>query len=92
MDGDSQSGSSIAYSNSMAGVSFKVTRGMESATFDPTLSYAASTSIMGATVKAGLSSVDFKAAATADRDPSFVTVAYSIAGLNLGYALYDRKN
>ena len=92
MDGDSQSGSSIAYSNSMGGVSFKVTRGMESATYDPTLSYAASTSIMGATVKAGLSSVDFKAAATADRDPSFVTVAYSIAGLNLGYALYDSDN
>ena len=92
MDGDSQSGSSIAYSNSMGGVSFKVTRGMESATYDPTMSYAASTSIMGATVKAGLSSVDFKAAATADRDPSFVTVAYSLAGLNLGYALYDSDN
>ena len=92
MDGDSQSGSSIAYSNTMGGVSFKVTRGMESATYDPTMSYAASTSIMGATVKAGLSSVDFKAAATADRDPSFVTVAYSLAGLNLGYALYDSDN
>ena len=91
-DGDTVSGNSIAYSNSMGGVSFKVTRGMESATVEPVMSYAASTSIMGATVKAGVSSIDYKAAATADVDPSFVTVAYSIAGLNLGYALYDSDN
>ena len=91
-DGDAASGNSIAYSNSMGGVDFKVTRGMESATMEPTMSYAAGTSIMGATVKAGVSSIDYKAAATADVDPSFVTVAYSIAGLNLGYALYDSDN
>ena len=90
-DGDSISGNSIAYSNSMGGVSFKITRGMESATAEPVMSYAASTSIMGATVKAGVSSIDYKGA-TADVDPSFVTAAYSIAGLNLGYALYDSDN
>ena len=91
-DGDAASGNSIAYSNSMGGLDFKITRGMESATLEPTMSYAAGTSIMGATVKAGLSSIDYKDAATADVDPSFVTVAYSIAGLNLGYALYDSDN
>jgi hypothetical protein len=87
-DGDAESGNSIAYSNSMGGVSFKVTRGMESATYEPTMSYAAKTSIMGASIAAGVSQVDAKGTGT-DRDPNFVTVGYSIAGLNLGYAVYD---
>jgi hypothetical protein len=92
-DGDSNaagnSGNSIAYSNSMGGLSFKVTRGMESGLVDPIMSYAGSMSIMGATVKAGVTSIDYKAQGTADKDPSFVTVGYSLAGLNLGYAMYD---
>ena len=87
-DGDAESGNSIAYSNSMGGVSFKVTRGMESATYEPTMSYAAKTSIMGASIAAGVSQVDAKGSGT-DRDPNFVTVGYSVAGLNLGYAVYD---
>jgi len=86
-DGDASSGNSIAYSNSMGGVSFKVTRGMESATNEPTMSYAAKTSIMGASIAAGVSQIDNKSGA--DTDPNFVTVGYSIAGLNLGYAVYD---
>ena len=112
-DGDTKSGNSIKYSNSIAGINFAVTRGMEvdsvaavaadptsdpivvgsAATegYDAVMSYAAGTSIMGATVKAGVSQIDYKGA-TADVDPSFVTVAYSIAGLNLGYALYDSDN
>ena len=88
-DGDAVSGNSIAYSNSMGGVSFKVTRGMESATVDPVMSYAASTTLMGATIKAGVSQIDYKSSATADKDPNFMTVGYSVAGLNLGYAVYD---
>ena len=88
-DGDGPSGNSIKYSNSMGGVSFAVSRGMESATVDPVMSFAAKTSIMGATVAAGVSQIDYKSSATADKDPSFVTVGYSIAGLNLGYAVYD---
>ena len=71
----------------MGGVSFAVSRGMESATNEPTMSYAAKTSIMGATVAAGVSQIDVKSGT--DKDPSFVTVGYSIAGLNLGYAVYD---
>ena len=86
-DGDASSGNSIAYSNSMGGVSFKVTRGMESGTNEPTMSYAAKTSIMGASIAAGVSQIDSKAGA--DTDPNFITVGYSIAGLNLGYAVYD---
>jgi hypothetical protein len=91
-DGDTASGNSIAYSNSMGGIDFKITRGMESATTNPVMSYAAGMSLMGATIKAGVSSIDYIAPATADIDPSFVTVGYSIAGLNLGYALYDGDN
>ena len=86
-DGDASSGNSIKYSNSMSGVSFAVSRGMESATNEPTMSYAASTSIMGASVAAGVSQIDSKTGT--DKDPSFVTVGYSLAGLNLGYAIYD---
>ena len=86
-DGDASSGNSIKYSNSMGGVSFAISRGMESTTNEPTMSYAAKTSIMGATVAAGVSQIDSKAGT--DKDPSFVTVGYSIAGLNLGYAVYD---
>ena len=90
-DGDASSGNSIKYSNSMGGVSFAVSRGMESATFEPTMSYAASTTIMGASVAAGVSQID-RTGTGVDQDPSFVTVGYSIAGLNLGYALYDSDN
>ena len=91
-DGDTVSGNSIAYSNSMGGIDFKITRGMDNGTNREVMSYAAGTSIMGATVKAGVSSIDYIAPATQDVDPSFVTVGYSIAGLNLGYAMYDGDN
>ena len=90
-DGDASSGNSVKYSNSMGGVSFAVSRGMEDATFNPTMSYAASTSIMGASVAAGVTQIDRKGTGV-DQDPSFVTVGYSIAGLNLGYAQYDSDN
>ena len=128
-DGDGVSGNSIAYSNSMGGISFKVTRGMEtdsvagtagtaintddstdivnvaagaepatgytrlsgtsaSEGYDAVMSFAAKGSIMGATIAAGVSQIDYKGTTT-DKDPNFLTVGYSIAGLNLGYAVYD---
>ena len=52
------------------------------------MSFAAKGSIMGATIAAGVSQIDYKGTTT-DKDPSFFTVGYSIAGLNLGYAVYD---
>ena len=92
-DGDSDSGQSVGYTSpAVAGFTVKVTRGMESATVNPVTSIAAKGSFMGATVAAGVSSIDYISAATADLDPSFVTVGYSLAGLNLGYAAYDGDN
>ena len=128
-DGDGVSGNSIAYSNSLGGISFKVTKGMETASvagtagtaintddstdivnvaagsdpatgytrlsgtsavegYDSTMSYAAKGSFMGASIALGVSQIDYKGT-TADKDPNFITVGYSIAGLNLGYAMYD---
>ena len=43
------------------------------------------------TIDEGLK-VDFDLDFETDIDPSFVTVAYSLAGLNLGYAMYDGDN
>ena len=89
-DGDAKSGNSIAYTSpSVAGVTAKVTYGFDSAyaAGDNVVSMAASTSIMGATIKAGLTQIEPDA--SAGYDPNFVTVAYSMAGLSLGYAMYD---
>ena len=58
---------------------------------DPVLSYAIKGSVMGLGVAAGVSTIDNQGS-TADTDPSFVTLSYSIAGLNLGYAFYDSDN
>ena len=90
-DGDTVSGNSVMYTNSVGGLNLAVSRGMEGDNVDPVMSYAVGTSIMGATVKAGVSSIDYKDS-TADVDPSFMTVSYSIAGLNLGYGMYDNDN
>ena len=56
---------------------------------DPVMSYAVSGSVMGLGVAAGVSSIDYHAAGTADIDPSFMTASYSLGGINLGYAMYD---
>ena len=58
---------------------------------DAVMSYATKGSFMGATIAAGLSSIDMNGT-TADTDPSFVTVSYPLAGFNLGYAMYDGDN
>ena len=68
-DGDTVSGNSIAYSNSVGGIDFKITRGMESDTYNPVMSYAAGMSHMAATVKPGVSTYENLAPATADWAP-----------------------
>ena len=88
-DGDAASGESIAFTTpSLGGVTAKVTYGFDDDyAGDNVISMAASTSIMGASIKAGLTQLDPTTGAGAD--PSFVTVSYSMAGLSLGYAMYD---
>ena len=90
-DGDTVSGNSVMYTNSVGGVNLAISRGMEGGNVDPVMSYVIGTSIMGASIKGGVSSIDYKDSTT-DVDPSFMTVSYSIAGLNLGYGMYDNDN
>ena len=56
---------------------------------DAVMSYAVTGSVMGLGLAAGVSSIDYHAAGTADIDPSFMTASYSLGGINLGYAMYD---
>ena len=92
-DGDNTGdGNSIKYSSpSMAGLTFQVSQGFDDGSYAGTTSVAAQYSLMGVTLAGGVSSLDFKKVneTTVDTDPSFMTAAYSIAGLNLGYAHYD---
>ncbi len=131
-DGDSLSGDSMMYTNSIAGWTVKVSRGEgvkssqgtagtainnddstdiinvplsystpgdytrlsgtePSEGHEAVMSYAVKGSMMGATIAAGLSTIDYRGT-TADVDPSFVTVGYSLAGMSLGYAMYDGDN
>ena len=81
-DGDSASGNGFGVSTSVAGVSVKATMG---AGGNRAMSLAASTSIAGATIKAG--TTDFDSATTKDSD--FMTVGYSVGGFNLGWGHWD---
>ena len=56
---------------------------------DAVMSYAVTGSVMGIGLAAGVSSINYHAAGTADIDPSFMTASYSLGGINLGYAMYD---
>ena len=81
-DGDAASGNGFGISTSVAGVSVKATMG---AGGNRAISMAASTTIAGATIKAG--TTDFDTAATKDSD--FMSVGYSVGGFNLGWGHYD---
>ena len=82
--------SAIKYvSPSLSGLTISATYGMDDGTYSNTTSVAATYNLMGVSLKAGVSSLDVKDPSGTDTDPSFFTAAYSIAGLNLGYAVYD---
>ena len=92
LDGDASSGNSIAYTSpSVNGFTVKATRGFDNGTNDATNSVAVKGSMMGVGLAAGVSQINYKTNGSYenDVDPSFFTASYSIAGLNLGYAVYD---
>ena len=83
-DGDSASGEGIKFtSNSMNGWTIAASMGENQGLSDRVVSVAAKGTIMGVSVAGGM--VDQVGTA----DDSFVTLGYSIAGVGIGYGLYD---
>jgi hypothetical protein len=82
IDGDSASGNGFGVSTSMGGVSLKATM---AAGGNRAMSIAGSTTIAGATIKAG--NTDFDSATVMDN--GFMSVGYSVGGFNLGWNHYD---
>jgi predicted porin len=93
-DGDSDSDESIRYTSpSINGFTIQASHGLESSGDVLSVdSVGVTGSIMGATVKAGFADIDYDQAGGStgvDATPSMYAVGYSIAGLDLGYAVYD---
>ena len=97
-DGDTLSGNSIRYvSPSINGFTIQASHGLETAgTVLSVDSLGVSGSIMGVTVKAGMADINYDNGTHApglssevDKTPSMYAIGYSIAGLDLGYAMYD---
>ena len=74
---------------SISGLGVSLTQAFDNGTYGGTTSVALSYEVMGLALAGGVSSIDVKDPNGTDTDPSFFTAAYSIAGLNLGYAVYD---
>ncbi len=93
-DGDADSNNSIRYTSpSINGFTVQASHGLESSgDVAGVFSMGVTGSIMGATVKAGFADIDFdqpKNTTETDKTSSMYAVGYSIAGLDLGYAVYD---
>ena len=109
-DGDEVSGNSIGYSSpTFNGFQVHLTHGLAgsydnsdhggSATepVNSVDSIAVTGSIMGASLKAAVASIDYDqigwnqpgGSNMTDNDPSMYSIGYSIAGLDIGYAVYD---
>ena len=83
-DGDSGTGEGIKYTSpSMSGWTVAASIGENSSNADRVMSYAASGSVAGLSIAAGV--VDTGTA----NDDTFVTLGYSIAGIGIGYGNYD---
>ncbi len=93
-DGDTHSGNSIRYvSPSINGFTIQASHGLESSgDYLGTDSLGVTGSIMGVTVKAGMADINFDqggGSTETDKTSSMYALGYSIAGLDLGYAVYD---
>ena len=83
-DGDAGTGEGIKYTSpSMNGWTVAASIGENSSNADRVMSYAASGSVAGLSIAAGV--VDTGTA----NDDTFVTLGYSIAGIGIGYGNYD---
>ena len=83
-DGDDASGEGLKFtSNSMNGWTVAASVGENQGLADRVVSVAAKGAVMGVSVAAGM--VD----QAGDADDSFVTLGYSIAGVGIGYGMYD---
>ena len=83
-DGDTGTGEGIKYTSpSMNGWTVAASIGENSSNADRVMSYAASGSVAGLSIAAGV--VDTGTA----NDDTFVTLGYSIAGIGIGYGNYD---
>ena len=83
-DGDAATGEGIKYTSpSIGGWTIAASMGENSSNADRIMSYAASGSVAGVSIAAGV--VDTGGA----NDDSFVTLGYSIGGVGIGYGNYD---
>jgi len=83
-DGDADTGEGIKYTSpSIGGWTFAASMGENSSNADRIMSYAASGSVAGVSIAAGV--VDTGGA----NDDTFVTLGYSIGGVGIGYGSYD---
>jgi hypothetical protein len=83
-DGDAATGEGIKYTSpSIGGWTLAASMGENASNADRTMSYAASGSVAGLSVAAGV--VDTGGA----NDDTFVTLGYSIGGVGIGYGSYD---
>ena len=91
-DGDAASGNSIAYTSpAVNGFTAKITRGFDNGTTDATMSYAISGSVMGVGLKLVYLQSIVKQLVLLTKIQAFHSFI-SIAGLDLGYAMYDSDN
>ena len=88
-DGSDLTPNAVAAGAACATTSTRISGTAATAGHDGVMSYAVTGSVMGLGLAAGVSSIDYHAAGTADIDPSFMTASYSLGGINLGYAAYD---
>ena len=85
-DGDANHGSGVMYTSpSMNGWSVKASVGESNSNANRVQAFAVNGAVMGVAVSAG----QVSQATAAEGDDNFITLGYSVAGVDLGYGKYD---
>ena len=85
-DGDANHGSGVMYTSpSMNGWSVKASVGESNSNANRVQAFAVNGAVMGVAVSAG----QVNQATAAEGDDNFITLGYSVAGVDLGYGKYD---